>query len=320
MTAVMRYNIISKIPFTICRKVINMDKRTLRRLALDVDDVISMYQSGSSVKNIADKHNCSCSAITNCLKRNGVYAGRDWKSYLIRNTGITPKELLTMYESGMWKNEIAEEIGLSEGAVGKYLAKLGISIAENRSKAMKNRLERMTQEERDALSEAAHDAVRGSKRSWKDLTKRAKGLERVGKTRGKAESDLFEIFKSRGIKAIPQKAVGKYNIDFVIGNIAVEVTGRNRKLGRHAVYKERIKYILDSGFSLVYVWANSAFPIQEGAADYIISLNKRVGRNPSLIGKYWVIRCDGKLLATGCSDDNDFAGILTSVSGTYAKI
>jgi len=297
-----------------------MDRRTFRRFPLNVDDVISMYQSGSSSQKIADKYGCSYDTIINCLKRNNVYAGRDWKSYLIRNTGVTPKELLAMYKSGMWKNEIAEEIGLSESTVGKYLAKLGIPIAEDRSEAMKTRLERMTQEERHALSKAAHDAVRGSKRSWEDLVKRAKGLEGAGKTRGKAESDLFEIFKSRGIKTVPQKAIGKYNIDFAVGRVAVEVTGRNRKPGRHAIYKKRVKYILNSGFSLVYVWANSTFPIQEGAADYIISLNKKISGDPSLIGKYWVIRRDGKLLATGGLDSNDFAGILTSVSGTYAKI
>jgi predicted transcriptional regulator len=225
-----------------------------------------------------------------------------------------------MYESGMWKNEIAESTGISEGAVGKYLAKLGIPIANNRADAMSNRISRMTDDEIAAMTAPAHEAVRGMKRTDADLVKRAKGKERVGKMVGQAEKDLYALLIDMGLSPIPQKAVWKYNIDFMLnGNIAVEVTGRNRKPSNWPTYRERIKYLLNGGFALVYVWANTTFPIEIGAAEYLVSFCEKASRDPSVFGKYWVIRRDGKLMTTGGMDNNDFPGILTSVSGTYAR-
>ena len=296
-----------------------MDKRTLRRTQLNIDNVINLYLSGKTFQFIADDSGCSVHAIQNCLRRHGVYRSGDWKGTIKRKYGITVKELLSMYKSGMWKNEIAAKTGISEGMIGKYLSKLGIPLADSRSKAMSDRLNRMSHEERQDLTKAANDAVRGMKRTFADLRKRALGNERIGKTRGKAESDLFQFFLNKGISVISQKAVGKYNLDFSIGNIAVEVTGRSRKLESRSTYTERIKYILNSGFALIYVWANSQRPMESGAADYIIAFTQEFSRNPSLIGQYRVIRCDGKLLASGSVNDNNLTGILTPVSGTFSK-
>lgn len=316
----MCYNIISKVPLAFSRKIINVDKRTLRRLPLDTDDVIGMYNNGVPVTTIADKNSCSVKAIINCLKRNGVYGGRyDWRSYIRRNYGVEASDLLRMYKSGMWKNEIAESTGISEGSVGKYLEKLGIPIADNRSEAMSNRLDRMTAKERSEFTKPAHDAVRGMKRTNADLAKRAKGKEKAGKLNGKAEKDLYKLLVERGLDPVPQKAVWIYNIDFMIGNVAVEVTGRNRKRSDFPAYKKRIKYLLNSGLALVYVWANSAFPLETGAAEYIASFCEQASSDPSVFGKYWVIRRDGKLMSSGGPNDNEFAGILTAVSGTYVR-
>lgn len=320
MPAIMCYNIIGKIPFTFGRKIVNMDKRTLRRFPLNTDDVIGMYNNGIATTTIADKYGCSLNAVINCLKRNGVYGGRyDWESYIRRTYGVEPADLLHMYKSGMWKNEIAKVTGISEGAVGKYLEKLGIPIANNRSDAMKNRIDRMTTKEIKELTKPAHDAVRGMKRTNADLAKRARGKEKAGKLHGKAEKDLYWYLVNLGIKPIPQKAIWIYNIDLMIGNVAVEVTGRGRKRANYTAYIERTKYLLNKGLALIYVWANSAFPIEIGAAEYIVSFCDRVSSNPSMLGKYWVIRRDGKLMTSGGSDDNEFAGILTPVRGTYAR-
>lgn len=315
----MCYNSISKIPAAFSFEVIYMDKRTLRRLPLDVDDVINLYNSGVRLEDIAIKNDCSVHAIQNCLKRNGVYGGRDWVSYLKRRTGITPDELLALYNSGLWKNEIAAKIGISEGVVGKYLARLGIPLAESRSDAMRARLERVGADGRAKLSESAHNAVRGMKRSESDLIKRAISNERSGKFDSIAERDLFFILRELGAEAIPQKALWKYSIDLAIGNVAVEVTGRGRKPENIPALRERIKYILNSGFVMVWVWANTVHPIESGAAEYIIALCQQASSDPSLIGQYRVIRRDGKLMASGCSDDDDFTGIFSMVSGTYSR-
>ena len=115
-----------------------MDKRTLRRLPLDVDDIINRYSSGESPRLIALSLGCSAKAIINLLSREGVYRGREsWQEYLFRKTGLSPDQLLNMYSSGMWKNEIANKIGISEGSVGTYLSKIGVTIASDRAEASK---------------------------------------------------------------------------------------------------------------------------------------------------------------------------------------
>lgn len=296
-----------------------MDKRTLRRFPLDVSDVVSLYNVGTPTPSIANKYGCSQAAVVNCLKREGVYAGRDWKSYMLRNYGVTPEDLLEMYRSGMWKNEIAAKTGISEGAVGKYLSYLGVPIAKDRSESVRKRYKRMSPEQRDELTKSAHDAVRGIKRTKDDLCKRAIGKERSGKFGSVAEKELFYLLKERGVVPIPQKALWIYNIDLSIGNIAVEMTGRARKPDYIPIYKERIKYILNRGFILVYVWANTVFPVEAGAADYIVSLVQQASSDPSLVGQYRVIRRDGELLTAGGFQDDQFAGIFAPVNGTFGK-
>ena len=289
-------------------------------LKLNTNNIIEMYNNGIPTTIIANEHNCSVHAIINCLKRSNVYAGRDWKSYIWRKYMVKPVDLMRMYESGMWKNEIAEATGISEGAVGIYLAKLGIPIAENRADAMSSRIARMSSDEIAVLTAPAHEAVRGMKRTESDLVKRAQGKERVGKMVGKAEKDLYVLMVKAGLSPIPQKAIWKYNIDFMLkDNIAVEVTGRNRKPEYWPIYRERIKYLLDSKLALVYVWANTIRPVEIGAAEYLVSFCERASRDPSVFGKYFVIRRDGKLLTTGGVDSDEFPGILTAVPGTYAR-
>jgi hypothetical protein len=185
----------------------------------------------------------------------------------------------------MWKSEIAAKTGIHEMQVGKYLARLGIPKADNRSDSMIQRMQRMKPEERLKLTENAHEAVRGMIRTEEDLCKRALGKERMGKTNGKAESDLYHLLLNKDIQAIPQRALWKYNIDLAIGNVAVEVTGRCRKPEQIPALRERIKYILNSGFVLVYVWASTIIPVEAGAADYIITLYQQSCCDPSMIGQ-----------------------------------
>lgn len=297
-----------------------MDKRTLRRFPLNVNDTVNLYLSGVSVTSIARDNHCSVKAVLNCLNREGVYmSGRDWKNYFFRKTGLIPADLLAMYNSGLWKNEIAEKIGISEGTVGKYLSYLGISIADNRSVATSQVHKRGGKEWSNAVSDSAHKAVKGLKRTEESLIQRANTLENLGRFGSTMERILFDMLSSRGVHAIPQKAFFKYNIDLMIRNVAVEITGRDRKPKDIPGNKERIKLLLNSGYSVIWVWATKSHPIESGAADYIVSYCQQISFDPSLAGEYRVIRRDGKLLARGRSDSDDFSGVFTAINGTFSR-
>lgn len=297
-----------------------MDKRTLRRFPLNVNDTVNLYLSGVSVTSIARDNHCSVKAILNCLNREGVYMnGRDWKNYLFRKTGLMPADLLAMYNSGLWKNEIASKIGISEGAVGKYLSYLGVPLADNKSQATKRIHERGGKNWSKAVTYSAHNAVKGMKRTEESLIQRANTLESIGRFGSTMERVLFDMLAERGICAIPQKAFSKYNIDLMVGNVAVEITGRNRKPQDIPEIKKKIKLLLDSGFSMIWLWANTSFPIRDSAADYIASYCESVCLDPSIIGEYRVIRCDGKLMSSGRSDSDDFSGVFTAINGTFSR-
>jgi very-short-patch-repair endonuclease len=176
-------------------------------------------------------------------------------------------------------------------------------------------MERAGADGRAALTKAAHDAVRGMTRSIEELCKRAQGRERTGRLASKAERAFYPLLVERGLTAIPQKALWKYNIDFAIGNVAVEISGRAKKPEELPALRERTEYILNSGFALLSIWAGSFCPITVAAADYTVSYVQEASSDPSMIGKYRVIRGDGKFLAAGGLDDDEFPGILTPIPG-----
>lgn len=292
-----------------------MDKRTLRRFSLDVNDTISLYHSGVSCRAIGRKYNCSVKAVINCLNREGVYVGgKDWKDYLFRKTGLRPSDLLALYNSGLWKNEIANKIGISEGAIGRYLSFLGVPLADNKSQVMQRIHERGGKEWSESVSDKAHKAVKGVKRTDESLIQRANTLEAIGRFGSVTEKILFDMLVARGVNPIAQKAFSKYNIDIMIGNVAVEITGRGRKPVDIPAIKERIKLLLNSGYSMIWVWANKSFPIESGAADYIVSYCQKLSLDPSFIGEYRVIRRDGKLISCGGPDSEEFPGVFSAIN------
>lgn len=297
-----------------------MDKRTLRRFPLDVNDTVNLYLSGVSATAIKRKYGCSLKAVLNCLQREGVYmSGKDWKNFLFRKTGLHPDDLLALYNSGLWKNEIAVRIGISESAVGRYLSFLGVPIAENSSQAVKRIHERGGKEWSISVSDSAHKAVKGIKRTEESLMQRAYTLETIGRFGSITERLLFDMLVERGVNPVPQKAFSKYNIDLMIGNVAVEITGRGRKPKDIPAIKERIKLLLNSGYSMIWVWANKSFPIETGAADYIVSYCQELSLNPSIVGEYRVIRRDGKLISCGGPDSDDFPGVFSAINGVLGR-
>lgn len=218
----------------------------------------------------------------------------------------------------MTKHAIAVQLGTWDMVISKRLAENGYAT-EGRSAANRTRLARAGTEERQRITKAAHDAVRGMKRSHGDLVSRAVGKERNAKPGSIAEAELARLLSERGIDFVAQKAVDKYNLDFALGNVAVEVNGRSRKPTYHASITERTKYLLDLGWNIVFVWAGANYPVLPGAADYVASYHEQAGSDPSMRGQYRVIRRDGKLLASGCADDDEFPGVLAAVPGTWAR-
>jgi transposase len=287
--------------------------------SLYADNAVELYRSGKSIAFICKLYKCSPKTLSKHLNSIGIKTVTNWQENLFAKTGLSPSDLLSMYTGGMWKNEIAAKIGISEGTVGRYLSFLGVPIAKDRGEATKLVHERGGNARRAIVTRAAHDAVRGMKRTDESLIMRAKTLESIGRFGSCMERKLFDLLSEKGVSPIIQKSFFKYNIDIMVGNVAVEVTGRCRKPKDIPVIKEKIKLLLNSGYHVVWVWANKLFPVEHGAADYIVSLFNFVSANPAEVCKNRVIRRDGKLIAICGPDSEDFPGVFSAINGVLGK-
>ena len=217
-------------------------------------------------------------------------------------TNVDVDDLVRRYNSGESVKALAKFIGHSRQVVRRLLQSRGITV-RNRSESMLVRMSRTPESERKRLTDAAHAAVRGTRRSFEELVERAITRERRGRGIDPSERALLAMLNRRGVLACPQKAVGPYNVDLAIAepSIAVEVFGGAwHRSGRHLErFVRRFKYILDAGFSTVIIWNDRRYPLSEGAADYVVTLCERLGKGETMGREHHVIRGDGQPTSRG---------------------
>lgn len=222
---------------------------------------------------------------------------------------LDTNDIVKLYKSGVSEKAIAERFGCSRGAIRLRLKQSGI-ICRGRSESMYVRMASLTTEQRKSLTLSAHNAVRGRKRTHQELVKRAKSKEGVILNTSTYERQLCVELVKRGFPFIAQKAVDKYNIDFLIfDTIAFEIFGGGWHFsGGHAIrFRNRDKLLRDSGYVPVYcVVSHKRFdPI--AICDYLVGLRDILRQNPASRSEQYVIRGSGDTSTTISSKFNDFA-------------
>jgi len=231
-------------------------------------------------------------------------------------------EIASLYRSGMTKADLAIRFGVGEMTISNRLTIACIPTAANRADAMRTRLARMTIDERLDITKAAHDAVRGSKRSVKDLTKRAIGVERAGAVTSVYETMFRDFLTSIGKPFIAQKAIGIYNADFAVGPIAVETFGGCfHGFGKHAErIPQRMRDILDEGWNIYIIWCLDHDKILTPAVlDDFITFDNLSSINPTFRGQYRVIWSDGQVIASGDGNSDNFSDVIPNTMRHYAS-
>jgi very-short-patch-repair endonuclease len=141
---------------------------------------------------------------------------------------LDPEMLRRMHwDEGKHVIEIAKDLGISRPVVYARMKEHGIPW-RTQSEAKFLRASQLTKEQRQAHTKAAHDAVRGVKRSAEDRATRAKGVEAINRL-SEIEQVFADEFAACGLFPRSQYAVGKFNIDFafVEQRIAVEIDPGN---------------------------------------------------------------------------------------------
>ena len=218
-------------------------------------------------------------------------------------------DLIRRHEAGESLKQASKRLGYGRRALQLQMTKAGFT-PRNRSEAMFVRMSRTSATERQRLSAAAHEAVRGKRQTDQHRIRVAKTKETtIVPTR--TEGKMLAMLRSRGLGCIPQKAIGRYNVDVAVTEppIAVEIFGGNWHSGGHhrRMFPKRADYILDLGWSLMIVWDQTRDPMSVHAADYIATFIKESRRDPSLRREYRVIRGCGEELARGRGHFNDLA-------------
>lgn len=219
---------------------------------------------------------------------------------MTRRINIDPNHLRELYDARISVLEMSKRFGVSRMTINKRLEELGLPIRSG-SEAMYIRMANTTKEERLALTEKAHAAVRGVRQTTEQRMKFAATREARGEVVSAYERQMGAWLAEAGINFVPQKAVGIYNIDIAIteSRIAVEIFGGNwHATGSHAAgYRKRIEYLMSQGWLPVIVWAVKVWKtirFDKRSADYVIALHNVRRADKSMPTQEHVIRGDAK--------------------------
>lgn len=192
---------------------------------------------------------------------------------------------LSLHNQGLTYTKIAEQCGCSVSQVCKIMTVFGVSF----STAYK--------------TNAAHNAIKGTKRTIHDLERRAIGKERKPPALSRWEALFRNWLVSQNIPFTISKAVGKYNLDFAVGDsIAVELFGGAfHSTGRAAArLHERMEYLINRGWNVYIIWCLSKeTTIFPRCFDDFVTFMEQVGGNKASMGQYRVIWSDGDFISCG---------------------
>jgi hypothetical protein len=222
---------------------------------------------------------------------------------------ISDEALARRYRDGASTFELAKEFGVGRGTIDRRITKCGIQLRNNTDA---NRLmnSRRTSEQHALWTKAAHDAVRGTRRSYKTVRKQALTIQQkalTSKPRSKHERHFLKLSQKLGLDLIPQYAFKTQNLDFRITGttIAVEMSCVINAKGwctppKRKIINKKIKRLGNAGWTLVWIWADEL--ISERCIKKIIRLRDIFRKNPSSLCEQYVMLSNGNPTTMGCDN------------------
>lgn len=231
------------------------------------------------------------------------------------NHSLSIETVVSMYNSGMSVKAISENLGFSRSSIVIRLKKAGIT-QRGRSESMFLRMSSTSIEDRKKLVKSANQAMRSTtkEQTIERLKKSAITKFQTKSKVGILEQYFIDHLTSKGLNCIPQFPFNVYNIDIAVGNIAIEIHNSLSNPDRLIHTRQRIIYLLKSGWIPVYVKFRYNTIIDKTTFDKIISLFNKSSCNPSFIGHYWVIGSTGETISVGRLDGDDISNVSISES------
>jgi very-short-patch-repair endonuclease len=216
--------------------------------------------------------------------------------------------ILALYQSGVSASAIARFLGRDKSVVKRILHLCGQELRSN-SAAQKTLNSLRTAEERKAATLAANKA-------WRDREWTSADSERLARNRFRSqhsgpdprsehEGDLFNFLTTQGIQFITQVPVGAFNIDFVIGNLAIEINGGSWHNTMRSRDQTKVKAILDRGYRLLIIQCPTYAPLYTSDFINMIAHIEQASRNKTPGSQYWVFMGNGQFVAELSCDGDD---------------
>ena len=285
---------------------------------LDADHIIKLYREGQGVNKLARHFGVRTARISSILNDAGIKTDRVY---------VLPVEkIVAAYEAGVSTNALAKKYGVSRNVIDKRLVAAGVTLrTQGEAEAVK--WSRMTQKQRERQVMAAHKATRGKKRSLGAKLRSARTKAALAEFDSPQERELHDMLLERGIRTIPQMAVGPYNCDLGTSTVAVEIFGGNwHWAGRHLQrLPKRVDYFFNAALHVLIVQATDRYPLTPEMADYVAAYIKAASRNPAAPREYRVVRGAGETIAQASSDSDDRAlvpsfTVTTNALGQYVSV
>lgn len=241
---------------------------------------------------------------------------RGFGSVRIKRAGANRQKLpsakiAALYIAGMSELELSKQFGIARNAIRRRLLEQGCEI-RGQSDANITSMARMTSEQRKQRAEAAHAAIRNTKRTHDELVKRAitKESQEFRAFIGPAEDSFANALAELGIEFTRQKRVDVYNLDFAIGNVAVELkAGAAHDLSNSSHNgKRRIKQITEAGYSIILVCFKTEAALMSSLKEIVAHIDF-VSRNPTTPREYWVVGCAINRFARFRDERGQFAAV-----------
>lgn len=237
-------------------------------------------------------------------------------------------DLVRRYVAGESTKQLGPAFGVSSRVVSDYLRRAGVAARpkhcgivrymaemspEDRSAMCSANSRRVwanaTEEQRRHAVQAAHDTWRGSHHSEEACCKIATRKAARAQSDSGFEAQFADWLKERGVAFTQQLAIGRYNVDFAVGNVAVEIM---TNWTRRKEWRVKLAYLFDHGWNFYAVWHESGNGFLPAFADDLITWAKILESTPASGSQHRVVWCARKVLSTGSGDADYVAAVFKS--------
>ena len=271
----------------------------------NLDHLIERYFAGESMKKLADEEGLDSGTLKRRFSEKGVQFRSRAESTTIANRRKIPDhlvaEILSDYARGSTVSDLCAKFAYSPGkAVCKRYPGgsgiLGILSREGVTIRPVNEVRKSWwTRNQDPFFRAAHMiAAQTAGAAMREKTLRVR--------MSPIENQLFGALDALGADCVQQKCVGRYNLDISFKEfpIAVEIeVGSAFAKGRCSFAFDRIEYLLNQGWNVIYVIVRRKKPAVRLIAEKLIAFSDLVRSNESIRGQYGVICSEGNPIS-GC--------------------